>query len=157
MLNSIVEFMERALGPLLFVAGVTMLTVMLGTQSDLLREVKEIYASDSVYSQDYYADDYSETISGDELFAVLASGPTVTMQIVNNRGVEKVYVEPLSNGSLSIRVTKRNGTVDNEVYNETMFNLQGFPRAYVQSGEYTQDYSYSSNGELTKVTYTHVG
>ena len=154
MFDTIINFVERSVGPLLFAAGIAALLGLLNSQTNFLNAVKETYTSDAVLSQEYVEKDYKETVTNDEIIGTLLAGPSVEMKIVNKQGWRTITVTPQSDGSLHIVTVEKFGATNKEVYNKTIFNLQGFDRTWIQTGEYSQDFKYGSSGELESITYT---
>lgn len=156
MKSTIIEIIEVAIGPILFTVGIICATLMLQCNENLLTAVKKEYASDAVYSQKYIDTKYKDTVSSDDLIGTLLASPTVEMQITNKHGWRKIDAQPLSDGSLRITVTEKQGDADAEVFNKTLFNLQGFDRNYIESGEYNTEHKYDSSGALKMIKYVRV-
>lgn len=156
MRETIIDYVESAIGPILFAVGIACSLLLLQSNSNLLTAVKSEYVSDAVYSQKYEDETFKDTISSTDLIGTLLATPTVGMQISNKHGWRIINVQPLSDGSLRIIVNEKHGVTSTEVFNKTIFNLQGFDRNYIESGEYSVEHEYNSAGDLEQIKYTKV-
>lgn len=152
--DKIPSFVVRALGPLLFVGGITCFLLMYDNLEKQLQLSKALYLNDEVYSQKNSGMEYVQTVSSSEIVGILLANPTVQIKIVNNHGGRLITVEPLSNGAMYVTVEQGLGDLARSVYAETIFNFQGFNMNYVDVGDYSVNFDYSAAGELECVTYT---
>lgn len=152
--ETIPSFVIRALGPLLFVVGITCFLIMNTYQEKQLQLAKAMYLNDEVYSQKNSGMEYDETASSSEIVGILLSNPTVNIKILNNNGGRVINVEPLANGSMYVTVDQGLGELSRNIYAKTIFNFQGFNMNYIEVGDYNVSFSYNAQGEIECVTYS---
>lgn len=158
-MDTVISIIENAMGPFLFVAAFMSFVSLKSTQIDYLQASKEVYLSDSVYSQQNSDYEAIETISREEIVATLVATPSMDIEINvvgllgETPNTYKLYIDVL--GTNSVKITK-SYMYNSETVEEplgTYFNMQGFDWGIIPAGNYTQEYSYR-DGEMYKVTYS---
>lgn len=150
------EIMERIVGPIFFVVGITLLIYQITQQTSFLTDAKTVYMEDSVYSQGSSNDSVeNQTVDRDGILSEMMCNTTATIHVV---GVDKteIMIEYGKSG-MWVRVSALGNTPNRNVlvFNSTITTLDDFPLQYLHAGNYTVKYYYSGD-ELSKILYTEI-
>lgn len=181
-MNALSEYIERMIGPFLFVTGMALFLALYQHEIRYVQDVQEVYVSDDVYAQHYDKKQYTDRVTRDEIMASLVNG--VTSDVIINwaqcpyyagpGNYSKVKIVNMAGDRFQIEVYKRElASEDKLVDVRVITSLQGYrlnertldaiiPKEFTytdsdtgvtESWSYAPSYSYDNNGNVKSVGY----
>ena len=180
-MNALSEYIERMIGPFLFVIGMALFLALYQHEIRYVQDVQEVYVSDDVYAQHYDKKKYTDKATRDDIVASLINGVTCDVSISWRQN--SIYAGPGACSSIHIR----NMTGDRfqiDVYKQSIANaeelvdsriitsFQGYQlgdrtidtiipkeytiendEGYMESWSYVPVYDFDRNGNVTAIRY----
>lgn len=138
------EILERVVGPILFVLGISLILYLLAQQTSFLGTAKYVYVSDNVYSQGDLGMVVDESMmSRDDVIATIISKPVDLVQVYLHDGhfLQVEYGE----GSEYVLTIATPGVMPNDSIlqpSQVYDTFDDFPFYLLGYGEYTSSYLY---------------
>ena len=177
-MDIITEYIERMIGPFLFVAGMALFLAQYQHESTYVQDVQEVYVSDDVYAQHYDKSRFNDYVTRDQIFASVVNDVNCDIIIDCSKyyySPIKLEIRNLAGQRFQIKVFKP-GAVPSvlELSDfQTVTSLQGYktlsgyglweliPKEFESTlagapekgWRYTPEYTRNSDGSVKEVTY----
>lgn len=161
MINSLLEFVERAIGPLLFTVAMTSFLIALAGLQDYSNVAQARYTQDNVYSQGgtQKVEDMN-TLTGSEVYTRMSVNLTVPTTIIKDN--TKVELYKGSGGTIEAKVYGKGSNMPNQdwwspstSYHSSLASVKvdgGTLREFL-SCDFTQVLKHNEYGDLIGVEY----
>lgn len=150
---AVLEFLERSIGPGLFLMAVTVMMSMLHVTEGTLQVLKTTEQDDYVLAEKFDGTLYENRVEEYQVVAEILSQPEYSVVVQN--GARKISFRCLAGGE--ILVTDENRNVGPEVGESKKVNLYHaislIDFSFVERGEYQYTVDYDDNGQVEQVVY----